>query len=144
MGIRVKSLPNAAGVFKKRSAAAYRDHKRRAARYGYTLPYTLAELREYVRERLDGHPGCRYCGVLLTDADFCLDHVRSVGRVVDARTWTLSNLNVACKTCNEIKGRLHGGEFKDLMAVVNTLSPQAQADIRGRLRAGAARCAGKR
>lgn len=144
MGVRVKSLPNAAGVFKRRTSAAYRDHKRRAKKYGYALPYTLAQLRDWVGLRFHGGTSsCRYCRCPLTEATFCLDHYRSIGRRVDAETWGLSNLMVSCRTCNELKGRLNGGEFAQLLAVVNSLPPQAQADIRGRLRAGARRCAGR-
>lgn len=138
------TVPTSAAVFRKRTSQAFRDHKRRAAKVGWTLPYTLAELRAWLDVLHEMALPCAYCGTLLTEATFHLDHIVPLARRVDAATWALSNLCVTCRTCNELKSRLTAAEFRALMAVVNSMPPQAQADIRGRLRAGAARCAGRR
>jgi len=84
-----------------------------------------AELREVVARR-DGGWRCRFCRRSLTCPPAGRSHTRAEAPslatldhwVPRARggTWSLGNLVLACKACNEDKGRLTGHEYLTVLA----------------------------
>jgi hypothetical protein len=88
------------------------------------------------------HPTCVYCGCVLTAETFSIDHKTPTCRRAD---YSLSNLAVACLSCQQRKGLLTAEEFRQLLALVGTWPPRPGSDLLARLRAGGAkRYAGRR
>jgi 5-methylcytosine-specific restriction endonuclease McrA len=117
----------------RRCRAALAEHRRRARRdHQGALSYGLADLEALARAA----PRCAYCGALLDAATFTFDHARPLARVAD---YSLANLVVCCRLCNEQKGLLTGAEFRQLLALLRTWHPRAGADLLARLRAGGRR-----
>ena len=121
-------IPNES-LFLKRTSQLFRNHKARAARDHLRLGYTLEEIRSKARAAVT----CPYCQRCLTTESFSLDHRKPVAR---GGAWTMQNLEVCCRRCNEAKHVLDNEEMAALMVVVLRMSPQAQSSIFTRLRAG--------
>lgn len=119
-------------TFTRRTSSAYHHHKARARRDGQELLYCLDKLRSHVQH---AHV-CPYCQRLLTAATFTLDHALPTSR---GGPWTLNNLTVSCRECNEQKGNLTADEFRSLLQLVWTWAPVAQVQTLARLRAGSQR-----
>jgi len=62
------------------------------------------------------------------------DHITPICR---GGTFDLNNVTIACVHCNQVKGRLLGYEFGDLLFWLSNLPPAARADVCSRLRRGA-------
>lgn len=124
-------------ILSRRVKASLDSHRHRARADHQELDYDWKSLRGMVRSA----ERCPYCSVILTASTFTLDHLIPTSRVAN---YSLSNLTVCCKICNEAKGILTHEEFEDLLSTMAFWNPRAKIDILARLRAGAARCAGKR
>lgn len=112
----------------------YAAQKRRAKLYGQSLDYDLADLTA-----LAGTPGnlsrCRYCKTLLTIATLNCDHRVAVS---EGGSFSLSNLEFICKSCNTIKGRLSDVHMMGLVAFFSELPSRVVQDLSARLKAGGA------
>ena len=72
--------------------------------------------------------------------DFAFDHQTPTCRAAD---YSLGNLAVCCRPCNEAKGLLTAAEFRQLLALVDGWHPRARQDLLARLKAGGKRGAGR-
>jgi RNase P subunit RPR2 len=112
----------------------FNAQKRRAREYGKELDYVLADL-----SALAGTAGnlgfCRYCKTRLTIATLNCDHRVAVS---EGGSFSLSNLEFICKSCNTIKGRLSDVHMMGLVAFFSELPPRVVQDLSTRLKAGGA------
>jgi 5-methylcytosine-specific restriction endonuclease McrA len=141
--------------FHTRTASIYSSMTKRFAtktnkrgniiRPGRLVPFTLAEFRLWLMEKLGGKPEgstrCAYCNTPLFADTVRVEHPVPVSRggVLD-----FSNLVCACDRCNRMKGSLTDSEFKALQVVLGdmlragVLHPDGFKDIEKRLAGQAA------
>lgn len=93
-----------------------------------TIDYGLTD----VRQLLAAHSLCEYCRVPLSFAA-SLDHRLPIAR---GGQHGLDNLSVCCVRCNQLKGQLTEGEFREVLALRFQLHPVARMDVERRLLAG--------
>lgn len=122
-------------TFTRRTANIYNAQKRRAARAGAGLDYTLDRLRTLARAALENPEGCWYCSGPMTEANLSADHAQPVSR---GGSWSLSNVRVVCGRCNRAKGSLTWTEYMSLLSVVRCWPAETQDSFLRRLQAGAA------
>lgn len=115
----------------KRTTNAIDSHRVRAKAAGQHLDYGLDDLRIKVTEALQ--LPCCYCGVGMTDASWSSDHATPTSR---GGSFNLDNVQVVCKTCNEIKGALTHEEFSVLKRVMWEWASEGRMNVMQRLRAG--------
>jgi 5-methylcytosine-specific restriction endonuclease McrA len=95
----------------------YRNMAVRLAKdYHLTLPFTLAQLRDFVLLELggreDGAIRCRYCGRMCDLAAIALDHAVPLSR----GGWVgLNNIELPCAPCNAQKGEMTPIQFERLL-----------------------------
>ncbi len=123
-------------VFHRRTQNSYAAHCKRARADRQELDFTLDDLRGLVHDARD----CPYCGCLLTEQTFSLDHKVPTSR---QGNYALANLIVCCIGCNLAKGTMSHDEFHALMALLATFHPRARRDLLSRLKAGGKVCAGR-
>lgn len=63
------------------------------------MVHITKKTKEKVRKKFDGH--CAYCGCILTDENFTVDHIYPSSR---GGSDAIDNLHPACKECNNGKG----------------------------------------
>jgi 5-methylcytosine-specific restriction endonuclease McrA len=119
----------------RRTYNIYRHQMERAKEKGVTLSYSLNDVREAVRARLDNAPTCCYCGGKLTAQNFSMDHVIPLDR---GGSWDFSNTLFPCDACNRAKGVLTDTEFTGLLWYMGNWDAVARKSVIGRLKAGAA------
>src|SRR5579871_1037151 len=107
-----------------RSRRLLADHKTRAKKAGAVITYTLADIQQL----LSGSPTCGYCGMPVSFA-VQLDHRVPLSR---GGAHTLENLLQSCQRCNQLKGLLTEGEYRDLIVFLNLLPQVARADLERR------------
>lgn len=105
-------------------------------RHGQQLPFTLAEFRAWVMERIGmGQAPCYYCPRMIDVRNFQPDHYEPLEL---GGGHGLENLRVACEDCNRIKGAMPPQDFIALMEFLDTrLSQRGRDDVKKRLRSGA-------
>jgi 5-methylcytosine-specific restriction endonuclease McrA len=130
-------------AFMKRTARAYsnlanrlaekRDKNNRIIRAGRSLPFTVDDLRAFLRPQFDDNweAKCVYCKNWVDSSEFQLEHPHPLKR---GGSLAISNLAVSCDGCNRTKGQLMPAEFSALMTGLRTFPEAAQKDILGRLR----------
>jgi hypothetical protein len=117
-------------IIQRRCRQMRSDHRRRAhADHQHDDVPPLDALVQLVKD----HPTCAYCGCVLTPETFSIDHQMPTCRRAD---YSLGNLVVACRFCQERKGLLSAEEFRGLLSRIATWAPRAGSDLLGRLRAG--------
>jgi 5-methylcytosine-specific restriction endonuclease McrA len=122
--------------FLAHTAARYSRLKTRARRNHENLQFALDELRSWLIKRLGGEQGqsrCEYCERWVNLGTLEIDH-----RIAMARggSFALSNLAIACKSCNQQKGMLTPKAFTALRALANNpdyFDAVDRADLLGRL-----------
>lgn len=114
--------------FKSRTLSIY---KGQVARAEQVLPYTIEDLREYVRKYIGLI--CPYCFKVLTIQSFVCDHAVPISR---GGEFTLDNLKVCCRSCNFQKGIMTDEEFVSFNLFIGNFTPAVSADIRARLTSG--------
>ena len=98
-----------------------------------TLPYTLDELRELVRQALE-RGTCEYTGEKLRLTNLQLDHRTPI---VAGGAWELSNLATVTQSVNWQKGNMTEREFLRLMrGAQKVLRPESFHDFKRRLSTG--------
>jgi hypothetical protein len=118
-------------LFKKRTLNIFKNQVVRAAELNLMLSYDIEALRKHVKDNLQT---CGYCSKPLTVNSFVCDHMLPVSR--DGQ-FTLDNLKVCCKNCNNQKGILTDTEFNYFNDfITTTFPPVVIADIRMRLSTG--------
>jgi 5-methylcytosine-specific restriction endonuclease McrA len=113
-----------------RTANIYRHQKQRATKHETTLDYELDQVRAWLK----CNPHCRYCGALITEKTFSLDHILPVSR---QGSFSRHNIAVCCEGCNSLKGNLNEYEFTLLQQAIAKMATEAAQDIKRRLKAGA-------
>lgn len=90
---------------------------------------TRPEIDTWLRQQ---HPFCYYCATALTPKIYAVDH-----RVPLARGGRVEfdNLSPACKRCNDTKGEMTDGEFRELRAMVLGWEDKGK-NVLARLRSG--------
>jgi 5-methylcytosine-specific restriction endonuclease McrA len=120
-------------ALRRRCRAALREQRRRSRTdHQPALGYTLADLERLARSQ----SCCSYCGVPLDAGTFAFDHRVPTSRGGRHAVW---NLAVCCQVCNERKGCLTEGEYRQLLALLRTWHPKAGSDVLARLRSGGRR-----
>ena len=115
-----------------RRFAERKDKNGRIIQHGRLLPFTLADLRQWIQAQMPKtHGQCTYCSKWIDFADFSLDHSVPASR---GGTLELSNLAICCDECNRTKGRLTGSEFTAFLRALETWPEAARKDILGRLK----------
>jgi 5-methylcytosine-specific restriction endonuclease McrA len=107
-----------------------KHHRRRARKDFAMLDYGPEEICVLL-EAAHLQP-CPYCGALLTEQTWEIDHVVPVSRG-GATAHRLTNLQVICRRCNLAKSDLTREEFASLMHLVSQWPPVAQASVLRRL-----------
>jgi 5-methylcytosine-specific restriction endonuclease McrA len=120
-------------VFLRRTNNQYCAQKRRAEKAGVTLDYDLEKLRQAVRYALEVAKRCVFCGCVLTDKNFSVDHCYPTSRGGAHR---FDNMHVCCQRCNETKGPLTTAEFYELLGRIRDWPEAARRNVLARLRAG--------
>lgn len=118
----------------RRTANIYGAQKRRAAKAGAGLDYTLSDLRLWCRIAVID-TRCYYCDGAVTEANLSADHAMPVGR---GGSWDRENIRICCKRCNRAKGALCALEYRQLLDLAGTWPDVARESILRRLQAGAA------
>lgn len=103
----------------------------RSNKIGVPCTVTADELRQLVYEHY-GEP-CKYCGRTLTLPVMAFDHVVPMSKGGHS---TLSNLQVICRTSNNMKGSLKEENFFILLSWLQTVSEELRKDISIRLARG--------
>jgi 5-methylcytosine-specific restriction endonuclease McrA len=125
--------------FMKRTLSIYNGQKSRAAELGATLPFTLAEFREYIapaelKEKTPFENRTCKCGIRLTVKNVAIDHKIPIAR---GGGWELHNLECLCRPCNFRKGSLLPGEYVKLLRFAHEeLSADSREDLFRRLTLG--------
>jgi 5-methylcytosine-specific restriction endonuclease McrA len=123
------NIPNTqAGALEALTRRTLAHHKARAKAVGQVLDYDAGALRRLLAE----HPLCAYCKAPVA-WDASIDHKTPTGR---GGQHCLANLAVCCKRCNGLKGQLAEGEFRELLAFLESRHPVARADLEKRLLGG--------
>lgn len=118
-------------LFISRTRQVVANHRAKAKEKGQRCKYTLQEIREELIPFMAS--GCWYCNEKITVKNFSLDHAIPISRL---GKFTLDNLRIICLKCNQTKGALTDVEFSELLELAKKWPPEAQQDIRRRLRAG--------
>lgn len=130
--------PIAAEKFTVRLRSIYSSQKRRAKKYGQTIPYTADELIAATLPKL-AQP-CIYCGARLTPKGFQIDHMTPLAR---GGTFALDNTQPICTPDNRRKHALLHAEFVALTEFLDTCDHYMKQNVLARLSAGGAWLAGK-
>jgi len=130
--------PQIDAIFDARSQVLYGSMaNRKRIKEAGGLPFTLAEFRAWLLDRLggsvEGVVKCAYCTAWLNIAIFVPDHIDPLAR---GGSFGLSNLAPCCKSCNLRKGRLTAEGFKALIEFLLGLDPWDMNDVLGRLATG--------
>jgi len=118
-------------LFMKRSSNIFGGQTRRAEKAGATLDFNLAELRAAVFLRIGTN--CEHCQQPITVGNFSVDHREPTSR---GGSFSISNTDIVCLRCNQIKGALTRAEFDGLMQCIAGWNEQARRSLFARLRAG--------
>lgn len=92
---------------------------------------TIEDLRELVYDSYGQK--CRYCPKILTIQTFVFDHIIPVSKSGPS---SKENLQLICRTCNNIKGSLDDSGLKILLDWLETIPPDLKKNIRTRLAGG--------
>jgi 5-methylcytosine-specific restriction endonuclease McrA len=117
-------------LFRKRSQQLIGALNQRMKKKGFKGRLALASGRAALAKGV-GKP-CRYCGERIKIKTMSPDHPTPLARGGNA--WEIECI---CRSCNEIKSELMAEEFQALLNFIKTLCPEAQADLKRRLHAGA-------
>src|SRR5277367_2081911 len=103
--------------------------------YKSKLPFTLEELRVWVKDEferwnLNGLMHCYYCNELISILTCSPDHRVPVSR---NGSLNLDNLELLCKPCNIRKGKLTDTEYAELCELVKGWDDTGRRDLTGRL-----------
>jgi 5-methylcytosine-specific restriction endonuclease McrA len=120
-------------AFLQRTQDLYQQQYRRARAAGEFLDYALEDLRVYVAHNL-GDRGCQYCLGPITTANFAFNPKNPPER---GGSSAFHNHIVTCSGCQTAKGILDFIEYKELMHLLRTWSPEVRANFLARLRASA-------
>src|ERR1041385_2924441 len=96
-------------VFMERTRAAYHLHHRRAKQHGQHLDYDMEAFRRQHVEEFLTRASCCYCNGRIDANNFSSDHMQPVSR---GGTFSLDNIAVCCKSCNEAKGNMSLEEYQ--------------------------------
>ncbi len=129
-------LPDQQQALRKRCQAIYRAHKRKASLVGVVLAYDVNDLI-HMAERAKV---CHYCRMPVA-MDFQFDHRTPIAR---GGRHAVMNLDMVCKRCNSLKGRLTVEEFREFLVLLARWHPAASQDVQRRLLRGAVVYAGNR
>lgn len=103
----------------------------RSNKMGVPCTVTADELRQLVYEHY-GAP-CKYCGRTLILSVMAFDHVVPMSKGGDS---TIANLQVICRTSNNMKGSLTEENFLILLSWLQTVSEELRKDVSIRLARG--------
>lgn len=89
---------------------------------------------------------CRYCGVILTLGNLSLDHIEPVGsselrknklanKEARAHADRWENLQIICRDCNQLKGKILHTDFEALLALFRQ-HPALGVEVTNRMRQG--------
>src|SRR5436309_90505 len=67
-------------LFMQRTSNIFKAQRKRAKKAGQQLDYSLADLRAWVRHKLDTGDACWYCNQPLQVATFSVDHCEPISR----------------------------------------------------------------
>src|SRR5262249_40215415 len=110
----------------------------RARADGQVLDYGLADLARIALAARS----CPYCGrALLTPEAAAFDHDMPTALDTSPAAYSLRNVVVCCRPCNESKGILTGAQFRALLQLLEGFGPRVLVDVLARLRAGGRRYA---
>jgi hypothetical protein len=130
--------------FMKLTYSRYRHMGERPGLKKIQLPFSLADLREYVFAAMNGYSGsvnCLYCRRVCTLADVDFDHAIPLSR---GGSPALENISFPCAECNARKGEMTPKEYIDLLVFLETNLPFARVSILKRLQEHSKLLAGKR
>jgi hypothetical protein len=117
--------------FNKRSGQLVAALNQRMRKKGFSGNLPLKKGREILASGV-GQP-CKFCGERIKISTMSPDHPMPIARGGDP--WTMECI---CISCQREKGELTAEEFAQFLADVRKYSPEAQADIHQRMRAGGA------
>lgn len=136
LALRTYRITALEASFQKRSGQMYQGMKRRAKKVYVSLPFTLAEFREWLRDKFDvnGVARCEYSNELIAVENFSVDHRHPVSR---SGSFDLLNLAICTEKHNLRKGNMTGREYEFFMThVIGFYPPEVQAAIWRKLEVG--------
>lgn len=121
----------------KERAAEKRDKNKRIIRYAQPVPFTVNDLRPFVRQQIGiGGRRCPYCDYnVITAYNFVLDHIKPITQGGD---FSLENTICCCADCNWYKGGMTADSYRALLVVIYALPAPCQKDVLKRLKGGGA------
>lgn len=118
-------------IFNNRTRNGFFHCKDRAKKARQELGHNLDQFREVVAQALAINL-CPYCGDIITERNFAIDHALPVCR---GGSFNLYNIVIACDKCNKAKGIMDEKEFSQLITLLKSFPPLVVQDTLARLRA---------
>lgn len=118
------------------AAAKYWKSGKRAGtvrRHAMPIEFTRQDLHAWLKAKVGANAvRCGYCGAAIDILSLTLDHEipRSAGGA-----FSIPNLVICCHDCNQMKGEMTGGGYRQVLKFACTLAPHDHVVLLKRLRA---------
>lgn len=129
--------PEDAKAILKCAKQAFSNQQARAVKKtGFGLPFTSIDLAAWLDAQRVGASAwqCQYCQSILVLSGAEIDHRRPISR---GGSFSIQNLCIACKLCNQTKGELTDIEFVQITTFLRNLDYGAEQHVLKCLRTAA-------